>query len=138
MFNSNAFVVYIVNIQLLMSQEELKKTKLQAEHAEKALNKYKNMPKDTNELDDLSKSSLNLFNITPCFQIALEIFKKEVEKCNQLEIQLMFMTQHYQQKIEEMETEIQKWQEIDASNQQLIKDLKFQLESMMHSISVNN
>ena len=48
------------------------------------------------------------------------------------------MTQHYQQKIEEMETEIQKWQEIDASNQQLIKDLKFQLESMMHSISVNN
>lgn len=48
------------------------------------------------------------------------------------------MTQHYQQKIEEMETEIQKWQEIDASNQQLIKDLKSQLESMMHSISVNN
>lgn len=67
MFNSNAFVVYIVNVQLLTSQEELKKTKLQAEHAEKALNKYKNMPKDMNELDDLSKSSLNLSNITPCF-----------------------------------------------------------------------
>lgn len=50
----------------------------------------------------------------------------------------MFMTQHYQQKVEEMETEIQKWQKIDISNRQLITDLKCQLESMMHSISVNN
>lgn len=64
MFNSNAFVVYIVNTQLLMSQEELKKTKLQIEDSEKAAKKYKNMPKDMNEFDDLGKSSLNLSNIT--------------------------------------------------------------------------
>lgn len=50
----------------------------------------------------------------------------------------MFTTQHYEQKIDEKETEIQKWQEIDASNRQLITDLKFQLKSMMQSISVNN
>ena len=67
MFNSKALVVYIVNLQLSISQEELKKTKLQAEDAEKAINKYKNMPKDMNELDDLSKSSLNFSNTTPYF-----------------------------------------------------------------------